>query len=82
MDEYGLRYVQYPQDRAAGLVQGRVYASLAQGQGSLAGGGPGPIHADLLHGVLRLVNARRVAQAQQLSLIHISTGCAGPRWTP
>lgn len=32
MDEYGLRYVQYPQDRAAGLVQGRVYASLAQGQ--------------------------------------------------
>ena len=30
MDEYGLRYVQYPQDRAAGLVQGRVYASLAQ----------------------------------------------------
>lgn len=32
MDEYGLRYVQYPQDRAAGLVQGRVYVSLAQGQ--------------------------------------------------
>ena len=24
MDEYGLRYVQYPQDRAAGQVQGRV----------------------------------------------------------
>ena len=36
MDEYGLRYVQYPQDRAAGLVQGRVYASLAQGQGDPA----------------------------------------------
>lgn len=36
MDEYGLRYVQYPQDRKAGLVQGRVYASLAQGQGDPA----------------------------------------------
>ena len=30
MDEYGLRYVQYPQDRKAGLVQGREYASLAE----------------------------------------------------
>ena len=32
MDEYRLRYVGYPQDRRAGLVQGREYASLAEAQ--------------------------------------------------
>ena len=32
MDEYRLRYVGYPQDRKAGLVQGREYASLAEAQ--------------------------------------------------
>ena len=32
MDEYRLRYVGYPEDRKAGLVQGREYASLAEAQ--------------------------------------------------
>ena len=32
MDKYRLRYVGYPQDRRAGLVQGREYASLAEAQ--------------------------------------------------